>query len=107
MDEEVAREEADADFEKKREEQRQRDQEKTEKNRKRREKNKARKGGKEEEGKGKDEVTMEVVEGGGVVSKLVEKRPHPLKQQQGLQDKGDDQFVARVEEVGVTIHDDD
>lgn len=103
MDEEVAREEADVDFEKKRDEQRKRDEEKTEKNRKRRERNKARKGGKE--GKGNDERTMEVVKGGEVSVKPKGTRLPLPEQQQGLEDKGVAGSVA--EEAGVIIHDDD
>lgn len=100
MDDEVAREEADLDFEKKREEQRMRDKEKTEKNRKRREKSKARKGGKE--GKGNDKTTMEVVKGGETNSKTeVTRLPLP-EQRQGLEDKG-----PVAEEPGLIIHDDD
>jgi hypothetical protein len=103
MDEEVAREEADVDFGKKREEQRTRDEEKTEKNRKRREKSKARKGGKE--GKGNDKTTIEVVKGGEINVKTEGTRLPLPEQQQGLEDKGEAGSVA--EEAGLIIHDDD
>lgn len=50
MDEEVARESADVEFEKKRAEQRKKDEEKTERNRKKREKQKGKKGMKGKDG---------------------------------------------------------
>ena len=105
MDEEVAREEADAEFEQKREEQRKRDAEKTEKNRKRREKNKSRKGNKDV--KGEDEKVMEIVkdEGTGVKAK-----GSPLllpEQQPEVKDNGEAEVSTGTEGIGVIIHDDD
>ena len=106
MDEEVAREEADADFEKKREEQRKKDAEKTEKNRKKREKHKARKGTKDR--RQKDEATMEFEKAGEIDDEpKVYRDNHSLSEQQrGLKDNGE-AGLAGVEGNGVIIHDDD
>ena len=96
MEEEVAKEEADAEFEKKRVEMRRKDEQKTGKNRKRREKRKGKDG---KEGT-KDEA---------------EHRPmHEQQDRRALLDLkpsgklGEDDIPASaVEEVGVIIHDDD
>lgn len=96
MEEEVAKEEADAEFEKKRVEMRMKDEQKTGKNRKRREKRKGKDG---KEGT-KDEA---------------EHRPmHEQQDRRALLDLkpsgklGEDDIPASaVEEVGVIIHDDD
>ena len=105
MDEEVAREEADADFERKKKEQRKRDDEKTEKNRKRREKNKARKGNKED--REIDEKPLDLMRHGETGVKLkVDRRPLP-EQYSELEDPEEIGLLANTEEVGVIIHDDD
>ena len=97
MEEEVAKEEADAEFEKKREEMKKKDEEKTGKNRKRREKKRKGKDGKES---AKAEVEH------GAINLQQGRRP-PLD----LKPSGDvDEHEARIpaiEEVGVVIHDDD
>lgn len=96
MDEEVAREKADEDFKKKREEMRKRDEEKTGKNRKRREKNKKKKGGKGgTQGEGTDEKATE---------RIVERLHLPKKDDEP---DGDDLPATTAEDVGVIIHDDD
>ena len=105
MDEEVAREEADADFAKKRGEQRKRDDEKTEKNRKRREKNKARKGNKDEREINKTTKMVFTVDGTNPKFKanhlpLPEQRPEP-------EGPKESEHLTRTEEIGVIIHDDD
>ncbi len=102
MDEEVAREGADAEFEMKREEQRKRDAEKTEKNRKRRGKNKARKGNKD--AKEKDETAMEAVKDGESSVKVKGSALLLPEQQPGLEEAG---VSTGTEEVGVIIHDDE
>ena len=97
MEEEVAKEEADAEFEKKREEMRKKDEEKTGKNRKRREKK--RKGNNGKEG-AKDDV-----EHGATDAQQGRRPPSDLKPSD---DVGEDDFPSSaVEEVGVIIHDDD
>ncbi len=90
MEEEVAREEADAEFEKKREEMRMKDEEKTGKNRKRRVKKRKGKDGKEA-GKGEAEH--------GAMNPQQYCRPLHVGE--------DDMPASAVEEVGVVIHDDD
>ena len=97
MEEEVAKEEADAEFEKKREEMKKKDEEKTGKNRKRREKKRKGKDGKEG---AKDEV-----EHGAINSQQGRRPPLDLKLS-GDVDEADAPIPA-VEEVGVVIHDDD
>ena len=96
MEEEVAKEEADAEFEKKREEMKKKDEEKTGKNRKRREKKRKGKDGKEG---AKDEV-----EHGAINSQQGRRPPLDLKPS-GDVDEADFPIPA-VEEVGVVIHDD-
>jgi len=95
MDEEVAEEKADGDFEKKREAMRKKDEEKTGKNRKRREKNKKKKGD-------KDDIRVEGKDG-----KATEKaiRGRPLLRKDDEPD-GDEVPATTPEEVGVIIHDD-
>ena len=107
MDEEVAREGADTEFEKKRDEQRRKDSEKTEKNRKKREKSKARKGNKP--GKQNDETIMEVEKAGEIDEEPNANRDNRnlLEQHPGLKDNGEAEGLAGIEEVGVIIHDDD
>ena len=99
MDEEVAREKADEEFEKKRDELRKKDEEKTGKNRKRREKNKRKK---EAKNGRKDEVNVGAPNGDSVgghvsVSSLKQSRETEI----------DEVPNAIMEDVGVTIHDDD
>ena len=107
MDEEVAREEADLEFEKKREEQRKKDEEKTEKNRKRRERNKAKKGGKDGKGTETDEATTEAVKDGETSLKLKGNRLPLPEDQPGPKERDEAGLVAGTEEVGVIIQDDD
>ena len=97
MEEEVAKEEADAEFEKKREEMKKKDEEKTGKNRKRREKKKKGKDGKEG---AKDEAEH------GAMHAQQDRRP--LLDLKPSGHVGEDDIPASaVEEVGVIIHDDD
>ena len=97
MEEEVAKEEADVEFEKKREAMRKKDEEKTGKNRKRREKKRKGKDGKE---CAKDETEH------GAMHAQHDRRPLPDLKASG--DVGEDVIPASaVEEVGVIIHDDD
>ena len=97
MEEEVAKEEADAEFENKREAMRKKDEEKTGKNRKRREKKRKGKDGKEGAKDGAEHGAMHAQQDG---------RPLlDLKPSGGV---GEDNISASsVEEVGVIIHDDD
>lgn len=97
MEDEVAKEEADAEFEKKREEMRKKDAEKTGKNRKRREKKRKGKDGKEG---AKDEVEH------GAINAQQGRRPLLDLKPSGDVDEADFQISA-VEEAGVIIHDDD
>ena len=97
MEEEVAKEEADAEFEKKREEMRKKDEEKTGKNRKRREKKRKGKDGKEG---AKDEAEH------GAMDTQQDRRPVLDLRPSG--DVGQDDIPApAIEEAGVVIHDDD
>lgn len=97
MEEEVAKEEADAEFEKKREEMRMKDEGKTGKNRKRREKKRKGKDGKEGV---KDEAEH------GAMQAQQDRRP--LLDLKPSGDVGEnDNPASAVEEVGVIIHDDD
>lgn len=99
MDEEVAREKADDDFEKKREQMRKKDEDKTEKNRRRREKKKNKgKGGNPEVENDKSERHMN---GKATVGRVT--LPGP---KQG-EDSGDELPATTAEDVGVIIHDDD
>lgn len=96
MEDEVAKEDADAEFEKKREEMRKKDEEKTGKNRKRREKRKVKDG---KEG-AKDEVEHGAMH--------LQQDCRPLLNLKPSGDIGEDDIPASaVEEVGVIIHDDD
>ncbi|KAL9634403.1 MAG: hypothetical protein Q9204_003019 [Flavoplaca sp. TL-2023a] len=104
MEEQVAREKADEEYERTMEEKRKRDEEKTSRNKKRRERMKARKGK-----KGKDDVEMgsgEEDEGTEGVKKM--KKLGPAKVPVGPSG-GDEveQVLKSVEDVGVVIHDDD
>ena len=97
MEEEVAKEEADAEFVKKREEMRKKDEGKTGKNRKRREKKRKGKDGKEG---AKDEAQH------GAMQAQQDRRP--LLDLEPSGDAGEnDNPASAVEEVGVIIHDDD
>ena len=97
MEEEVAKEKADAEFEKRREEMRKKDEEKTGKNRKRREKK--RKGNNGKEG-AKDEVEHGATD-------AQQRRPPLSDLKPSRAAGGDDIPISAVEEVGVIIHDDD
>ena len=100
MDEEVSREKADEEFERKREEMRKKDEEKTGKNRKRREKQKknaAKPDGKKE---GKDDSTTTKIGG----ARVLRSGGPGLEVGEG-EDK--DGPSTTVEEVGMIIHDDD
>ena len=96
MDEEVAKEQADDEFEKRREELRIKDELKREKNRKQREKAKARKEGKGGKGNGKT-LSIEGM------------KPNPTLTPEGEQTDIENTEAKPVaaEEVGVVIHDDD
>lgn len=99
MDEEVAREKADEEFERKREEMRKKDEGKTGKNRKRRDKkkNKGKDGNGEADPHGQEEITNGKVKLGRVAL------PGP-KQDEG---SGDEVPATIAEDIGVIIHDDD
>ena len=99
MDEEVAREKADEEFEKNRDEKRRKDEQKTEKNRRRRDKNKKKKGANgDEEAKAKD---------GGIEGKDVVGLISPPGSEQDDGANCDSLPATISENVGVTIHDDD
>lgn len=99
MDEEVAREKADEEFERKREDMRKKDEEKTGKNRRRRDKkNKKGKGENEEAENEKEERNMN-----GKAKLGRDALPGP-KQDEEL---GDEIPATTEEDVGVIIHDDD
>ena len=96
MEEEVAKEEADAEFEKKRVEMRRKDEQKTGKNRKRREKRK----GKDGKERTKDEAEHRAMHEQQDRRALLDLKP--------CGNLGEDDISASaVEEVGVIIHDDD
>ena len=96
MEEEVAKEEADAEFEKKRVEMRRKDEQKTGKNRKRREKRK---------GKDGKEGTKDEAEHRSMHEQQDRRALLDLKPSGKLGE--DDIPASAVEEVGVIIHDDD
>ncbi len=99
MDEEVAREKADEEFERRREEMRKKDLEKTEKNKRRRDKkkNKRKDGNEEVEGE-KPEGKMNGKANLGRVT-----LPGPQRDEAS----GDEIPATTAEDVGVIIHDDD
>ena len=99
MDEEVAREKADEEFERKKEEMRKKDEQKTGKNRRRREKkkNKAKDGSAEAE----NEKQEEIVNGKSKLDRIT--LPGPKQDE----DSGDELPATTAENVGVIIHDDD
>ncbi|KAL6715264.1 hypothetical protein ACLMJK_007528 [Lecanora helva] len=94
MDEEVAREKADEEFERKREEMRKKDEAKTGKNRKRREKQK-------KKGKGDEKAKRE-----GQDSKIADAHKATLSSERGDQE-GQSMPSTTAEDVGVIIHDED
>lgn len=108
MEEQVAREKADEDYERKKEEARRRDEEKTSKNKKRREKMKARKGKKgekEDEEMGEGDMGKEVE---GVMKKKLGPAKLPLNGNDNEDNGGSGEEVVKgVEDIGVVIHDDD
>ncbi|KAI4260384.1 MAG: hypothetical protein L6R42_004083 [Xanthoria sp. 1 TBL-2021] len=105
MEEQVAREKADEDYERKIEEARRRDEEKTSKNKKRRKKMKARKGKKG--GKGDVEMMSGQEDEGGDGEKKM-KKLGPAKMPVGGSSGDEEEAVVKsVEDVGVVIHDDD
>lgn len=99
MDEEVAREKADEEFERKREEMKRKDEEKTGKNRRRRDKKKS---------KGKDgnaEVESDKREGSMNGKSKLGRVALPGPKQD--EESGDELPATTAEDVGVIIHDDD
>lgn len=104
MDEEVAREEGDLEFERKQVERKHRDEEKTGKNRKRREKLKMRKGGKDAEMDKKESGDRHGVHSGG--SGGTQHAAVNGDRMDGADAAATSPAVA-AEEVGVIIHDDD
>ena len=105
MDEEVAREEADRDFERKQVERKHRDEEKTGKNRKRREKLKMRKGGKDAEmDKKKESGDRHGVHSGGSGGT---RYATVNGDRMDVADAAATSPAVAAEEVGVIIHDDD
>ena len=104
MDEEVARESADAEFEKKRVEQRKKDEEKTERNRKKREKQKGKKGGKGRNGGSAQDGTRK-----GQVPKAVngDKGDDTAGNTEDMDNEAEDANLKPADDVGVIIHDDD
>ena len=99
MDEELAREEADTEFEKKRLEQKTRDEEKTEKNRKKREKQKQKQ---KKGGKGKDSAVAKVND-----PESASNNAGPNSKEEDERNGSDTLPAATTEDVGVIIHDDD
>lgn len=99
MDEEVAREKADEEFEKKRDEMRKKDEEKTGKNRRRRDKkkNKGKDGNSEAENDKQEGNTNGKAKLGHVTL------PGPKQDEES----GDELPATTAEDVGVIIHDDD
>jgi len=113
MDEEVAKEKADADFKEKQESLKAKDEEKLSKNRAKREKAKARKAkGKSGDGEGEtDGNGIAKANGEGAKKKLGAAKIAPRS---GGKDKGAEEEVeggegqsSAVDEVGITIHEDD
>ncbi|KAG8528253.1 uncharacterized protein KY384_007170 [Bacidia gigantensis] len=101
MDEETAKEQADADFESKREEQHKKDDQRTEKNRKKREKQRQRKGGKDKRQEKNDEAASrdrnalaDTAEEAGGAQRPASVMPNGYA-------------TSTADETGVTIHDDD
>lgn len=120
MDAEARTEVADREFAGRREEARRRDEERTGRNRARREKQKARKAkgkngsGDAGEGKGGEERDGKEGGGGGAkdVKKKVVSRVVAAKREDGVEDEADEAMAGdgdtkAVEEVGITIHDED
>ncbi|KAL8734383.1 MAG: hypothetical protein Q9166_001581 [cf. Caloplaca sp. 2 TL-2023] len=107
MEEQVAKEKADEEYERRKEEAKKRDEEKTNKNKKRREKMKARKGKKGEKGDG--EMTSGQEDGATEGVKKKKLGPAKLPQNGNTNEgNGEDQDLMKsVEDVGVVIHDDD
>ncbi len=99
MDEEVVREKADEEFERKREEMRKKDEEKTGKNRRRREK-------KKNKGKGGNEEAENGKQGGNANGKVKLGRVALLGPKQD-EESEDELPATTAEDVGVIIHDDD
>ena len=99
MDEEVAREKADEEFEKKRAEMRKKDEEKTGKNRKRRDKKKNK--GKDGNGEAENDKQAKNVNGKAKLIRVA--LPGPKQDEES----GDEQPATTAEDVGVFIHDDD
>ena len=99
MDEEVAREKADEDFEKKKEEMRKKDEQKTGKNRRRRDKKKNK--GKDGSAEAEKEKLEEIVNGKAKHGRIT--LPGPKQD-----DESDDEVLPTIaEDVGVIIHDED
>ncbi|KAL8799870.1 MAG: hypothetical protein Q9182_005577 [Xanthomendoza sp. 2 TL-2023] len=110
MEEQVAKETADEEYERKKEELRKRDEEKTNKNKKRREKMKARKGRKGEKGDVEMEEADEVDVGEGMKKKKKlgpAKLPMNSVRDADEEGKGEEVVEKSGEDVGVVIHDDD
>ncbi|CAD6567860.1 MAG: hypothetical protein ASARMPREDX12_000822 [Alectoria sarmentosa] len=99
MDEEVAREKADEEFEKKRAEMRKKDEEKTGKNRKRRDKKKNK--GKDGDGEDENDKKAKNVNGKAKPDRVA--LPGPKQDEES----GDEIPATTAEDVGVIIHDDD
>ena len=103
MDEEVAREKADEEFERKREEMKRKDEEKTGKNRRRREKAKKKKERKDD---GKEDGKDGEIKGASKTRLVVARGPERDEAVDENED-GDGLPATTAEDVGVTIHDDD
>lgn len=99
MDEEVAREKADEEFERKREELKKKDEEKTGKNRKRRDKKKCK--GKDGNGEADHDKQEGATNGKIKLGRIT--LPGPKQDEESE----DEVPAATAEAVGVTIHDDD
>ena len=104
MDEEVERESADAEFEKRRAEQRKKDEEKTERNRKKREKQKGKKGGKGKDGGMAQDVKRKVQ-----VQQTIngDNGDDSIGHPENMDDEAEDANPKAADGVGVIIHDDD
>ncbi|KAL9098314.1 MAG: hypothetical protein Q9163_006005 [Psora crenata] len=100
MDEEVAREQADAEFERKRLEQQKKDEERTEKNRRKRGKKKRGKGGKAKDGSENDDGGIDKVAG------LVTDEGNGASSDGAKAEDATTAAATTAEKVGVVIHDD-
>ena len=101
MDEEVAREKADEEFERKKEEMRKKDEQKTGKNRRRRDKKKNKGKDADADAEAENEKQEEIVNGKAKHGRIT--LPGPKQDDES----GDELLPTTAEDVGVIIHDED